>query len=155
MVLSSSPSWYFINIINAIHFSMPPTPPAVEHQPPYPRWHTINGLSPIIINTVFNFQENERYNLRSGIHLACRNIHTAHFGTDTISSLEPKLWKPIPDKIKHGSILSALKPRINLGTSTTTHADYAKYLLRILVLLKFVRVSYGIHTIAYSFFLKK
>ena len=48
-----------------------------------------------------------------------------------------------------------LKPRLNLGPSTTAHEDYAKYLLRILVLLKFVRASNGIHTSAYIFFLKK
>ena len=56
---------------------------------------------------VFNFQENESYNLRSGIYLASRNIHTVHFGTDTISSLGSELWKLIPDKIKHASTLSA------------------------------------------------
>ena len=28
-----------------------------------------NGFSPIIMNEVFNFQENESYNLRSGINL--------------------------------------------------------------------------------------
>ena len=60
------------------------------------------------MNEVFNFQENENYNLRSGIHVASRNMHTAHFGADTISSLGPKLWKLIPDKIKHASTLSAL-----------------------------------------------
>ena len=75
-----------------------------------------NGLSPIIMNQVFNFQENERYNLRSGIHLASRNMHTAHFGTDTISSLGPKLWKLIPDKIKHASTLSAFKAKIKYLT---------------------------------------
>ena len=48
-----------------------------------------------------------------------------------------------------------LKPRLNLGPSTTAHKDYAKYLVRILVLLKFVRASNGMHTSAYSFFLKK
>ena len=47
-----------------------------------------------------------------------------------------------------------LKPRLNLGPSATAN-DYAKYLVRILVLLKSVRVSNGIHTRAYSFFLKK
>ena len=82
-------------------------------------------------------------------------MYTAHFGTDTISSLGPKLRKLIPDKIKHTSTLSALKPRSNLRPPTTAHVYYAKYLLRILVLLKFVRVSNGIHTSAYSFFLKK
>ena len=52
-----------------------------------------NGLSPIIMDEVFNFQENESFNLRSGIHLASRNTQTAHFVTDTISNLGPKLWK--------------------------------------------------------------
>ena len=47
------------------------------------------------------------------------------------------------------------KPRINLGPSKTAHVDYAKDLLWILVLLKFVRVSNEIHTSGYSFFLKK
>ena len=66
------------------------------------------SLSPIIMNEVFNFQENESYNLRSDIHLVSRNMHTAHFGADTISGLGPKLGKLIPDKIKHTSTLSAL-----------------------------------------------
>ena len=37
----------------------------------------------------------------------------------------------------------------------TAHVDYARYLLKMLALLKFVLVSNGIHTNAYSFFLKK
>ena len=60
------------------------------------------------MNEVFKFQENESYNLRSDIHLVSRNMHTAHFGADTISGLGPKLGKLIPDKIKHTSTLSAL-----------------------------------------------
>ena len=64
-----------------------------------------SGLSPIIMNEVFNFQENGSYNVMSGIHLASRNLHTVHFGADTISSLGPKLWKLIPDKTKHASTL--------------------------------------------------
>ena len=69
------------------------------------------------MNEVFNFQENERYNLTSGIHLAGRNMHNAHFGTDTISSLGPKLWKLTPDKIiKHASTLSAFKAKIKTWT---------------------------------------
>ena len=63
------------------------------------------------MNEVFNFQENETYK-RSGMHLASRNMHTAHFGTDTIFSLGPRLWKLIPDKIKHTSTLSAFKAKI-------------------------------------------
>ena len=76
-----------------------------------------NGLSPIIMNEVFNFQESESYNLRSGIYLASRNTHTAHFGTDTISSLGPKLWKLIPDKIKHAPTITVFKPEIKSWTT--------------------------------------
>ena len=50
------------NFTSAINFSTPPTPPTpptLAHQPPYPRWHTRNCHSLIIMNEVFNFQENE------------------------------------------------------------------------------------------------
>ena len=90
------------------------------------------------MNEVFNFEEKESYNLRSGIHLASRNTHTAHFGTDTISSLGPKLWKLIPDKIKHAPTLTVFKAEIKSWTT--------KNCPRILDLSKFVRVSSGIHT---------
>ena len=70
---------------------MPPIPPTLAHQSPCPHWHTTNGLSPIIMNEDFTFQENESYNLTSGINLPSRYMHTTHFGTDTIPSLGPKL----------------------------------------------------------------
>ena len=47
-----------------------------------------------------------------------------------------------------------LRPRLSHGPSITAQVDYAKYLLRILVLLKFFRVFIGFHTSAYSFFKK-
>ena len=59
----------------------------------------------------FKIQENESYNLSKGKHLASRNMHTAHFSTDTISSSGPNLWRLISDKIKHASILSAFKAK--------------------------------------------
>ena len=47
---------------------------------------------------VFIFQENENYNLRSDTNLTNRNIHRAHFGTGTITNLEPKIWKLVETK---------------------------------------------------------
>ena len=64
-----------------------------------------NCISPEIMKEVFIFPEKANYNLRSGTHLMNRNIHTAHFGTDTITNLEPKIWKFVPDKIKNASSL--------------------------------------------------
>ena len=46
-----------------------------------------NCLSHLIMNKDFNFHENESCKLRS-----CA-AYTAHFGTDTICSSGPKLWK--------------------------------------------------------------
>ena len=68
------------------------------------------------MNKAFHFQENERYDLLSGIYLVDRNIYTAHFGTDTISSLGPELWKLIPDEINHASTLSVFKANIKSWT---------------------------------------
>ena len=53
------------------------------------------------MKAVFIFQENENYNLKSGTHPMNRNIHTAHFGTDTITNLGRKIWKLVPDEIKN------------------------------------------------------
>ena len=54
--------------------------------------------------------------LQSGRALANRNMHSARFGTDTISSLGPKLWKLVTDKIRHATTLSAFKAKINSWT---------------------------------------
>ena len=48
----------------------------------------------------FLLQENEIYELRGGIHLTNRNMHTTYFGTDSLSNLGSKIWKLIPDKTK-------------------------------------------------------
>ena len=40
---------------------------------------------------IFYFQENENYNLRSGTHLAFRNMRTTLFGKETVSNLGAKI----------------------------------------------------------------
>ena len=76
---------------------------------------------------VFISQENENYDnyhIRSGTHLANRNtVHTAHFGTDTMTNLEPKLWKLTPDKIKNALTLSVFKSSIKTWTTNNCHTD--------------------------------
>ena len=61
-------------------------------------------LSPKTMKDIF-FSKNENYSFWSGTHLANRNIHAAHFGTDTITNLGPKIWKLVPDEIKNASSL--------------------------------------------------
>ena len=81
---------------------------------------------------VFNFQENKCYNLRKGIHLASRNMHTAHFSTDTMSSSGPNLSKLISDKIKHASILSVFKTKDKSWTISSCSCKLYKILVEYL-----------------------
>ena len=76
-----------------------------------------NGLSPETMKEVFVFQENENYDIRSDTNLANRNIHTAHFGINTITSIGPKLWKLVPGEIKNASISSVFKSSIKTWTT--------------------------------------
>ena len=39
-------------------------------------------------------------------------MNAAHFGTDIVTNLGPKLWKLVPGEIKNASPLSVLKSRI-------------------------------------------
>ena len=80
----------------------------------------------------------------SGKHLMNRNIHTAHFGTDTITTLGPKVWKLAPDKIKNTSSLLVFKS-LKHGPLINALEDSVKSLLKILDLLKFFQISNGIH----------
>ena len=70
------------------------------------------------MKATFIFQENENYNIRSGTHLMNRNIHTVHFGTETITNLGPKIWrKLVPDEIKNVWSLLVFKSRIKTWTT--------------------------------------
>ena len=62
-----------------------------------------NGHFTKIVKEVFVSQENEHYNLSSGRYLVKRHMHTAHFGTEAITNLGPKLWKLVPDERKSAS----------------------------------------------------
>ena len=104
-----------------------------------------NGLSPEIMKQVFLFQENENYNLRSGTHLVNRNMHIAHFETDTIINLGPKLWKHVPDEIRNASPLSFFKSRIKIWTRDKRLSRLSKIFVKDLGLLKSVQISSGIH----------
>ena len=75
---------------------------------------------------IFIFQENENYSFRSGTHLTNRNIHTAHFGNDTITNLEPKTWKLVPDEIKNVSSLLVFKSRIKTWNTVNSPCSLSK-----------------------------
>ena len=75
-----------------------------------------NDLSPEIMKEIFVFQENETYNLRSGNHLAQKNIRTTQYGIEIVSNLEAKLWNLLPKEIKYSSSFTVFKNKIRKWT---------------------------------------
>ena len=64
-----------------------------------------SGLSPVIINDIFQFDKNSSYKLRSGNHLQRTKMQTVHFGSESIKKLGTKIWDLIPTEIKVSNIL--------------------------------------------------
>ena len=72
-------------------------------------------------------------------HIANSDMHTAHFETDTITNLAPKLWKLVPNETKNTSPLSVFKSRIK--TWTTDNCPFRLYKTFVKDLVKgFIRV---------------
>ena len=72
----------------------------------------VNGLSPEIMNSVFNLKENNRYSLRNVYELYSRNPRTVKYSTETISYLAPKIWSIVPQTIKESTSIHSFKTKI-------------------------------------------
>ena len=72
----------------------------------------VNGLSPEIMNSVFNLKENNRCSLRNVYELFSRNPITVKYDTETISYLTPKIWSIVPQTIKEGTSIYSFKTKI-------------------------------------------
>ena len=59
-----------------------------------------NDLGPDIMKDIFHFVQ-KPYNLRNDSTLKRRKNGTVYFGTESISSLAPKIWEIVPCEIKN------------------------------------------------------
>ena len=57
--------------------------------------------SPEIMKEIFVFRENETYNLKSGSHLARRNILKTQYGTESVSNVGATIRDLLPGQIKN------------------------------------------------------
>ena len=64
---------------------------------------TKNDLGPKIMKDTFHFIQ-KPYNLRNDPELQRRRNRTVYFGTESISSLAPKMWELIPSNIRSGNV---------------------------------------------------
>ena len=72
-----------------------------------------NDLGPKIMADIFHFVE-KRYNLRNNSITQRQANRTVYFGTESISSLAPKL---IPSEIKSARLLNIFKDKIKSLTT--------------------------------------
>ena len=70
-----------------------------------------NDLGPKIMKDTFHFIQ-KPYNLRNDPQLQRRRNRTVYFGTESISSLTPKIWELIPSDIRSSNSLGVFKEKI-------------------------------------------
>ena len=74
-------------------------------------YKTKNDLGPKIMKDTFHFIQ-KPYNLRNDPELQRRRNRTVYFGTESISSLAPKIWELIPSDIRSANSLGIFKGKI-------------------------------------------
>ena len=94
----------------------------------------VNGLSPEIMNSVFNLKENNRYSLRNVYELYSRNPRTVKYGRETISYLAPKIWSIVTQTIKESTSVFSFKTKKKGNGNQIAHAGCGRDVCSMLVL---------------------
>ena len=81
---------------------------------------------------IFHFAE-KPYNLRNNSIIQRQANRTVYFGTESISSLAPKLWELIPSEIKSAKSLNIFKAKIKSWTTDKCPCRFVKRMLETLV----------------------
>ena len=71
-----------------------------------------NGLSPEIMNEIFQIREESRYNLRYTSQFTIPPIHSVYNGRESVSYMGPKICEFIPHAFKQINSLSGFKKAI-------------------------------------------
>ena len=70
----------------------------------------MQGISPPSLNEVF-VPRQCNYELRGNNFLVRRRVKSVRYGTESISSLAPKIWKSLPNEIKDSGTLQIFKAK--------------------------------------------
>ena len=71
-----------------------------------------NGLSPVLMNDIFKLRGEQTYNLRKLSQFYRPKVNTLYNGTESMSSLGPKIWDLVPNELKDIGNLAAFKKAI-------------------------------------------
>ena len=77
------------------------------------------GLSPEVVNGLFQFREQIHYELRQRRQFQIPWFHSVFSGTESVNFFGSKIWAMVPNKMKHLESLGNLHP---------VPADYAKHI---------------------------
>ena len=79
-------------------------------------YNTKNDLGPKIMKDTFRFIQ-KPCNLRNDPELQSRRNRTVYFGTESISSLAPKIWESILSNIRSANSLGIFTEKIKFWTT--------------------------------------
>ena len=71
-----------------------------------------NGLSPPLMNNIFNLKMENSYNLIQVSELSRLRVKSVYHGTESISYLGQKIWDIRPEKLKNMDSLEHFKKEI-------------------------------------------
>ena len=74
-------------------------------------YEVLHGFSPPILNDIF-VPVSRQYNFRRNDTLQRRRVNSVRHGTESVSSLGPKIWDLVPSDIKLSQSLSIFKRKI-------------------------------------------
>ena len=85
-----------------------------------------NGMSPEIMNKIFQLREKSNYNLPYTSEFIVPPIHSVYHGSESASHLGPKIWVLIPPVIRQIDTFSGFKKAIKKWKPTNCPSGFAK-----------------------------
>ena len=85
-----------------------------------------NGMSPEIMNEIFQLREKSHYNLRYTSEFIIPPIHSVHHGSESVSYLGPKIWELIPPVIRQIDTFSGFEKAIKKWKPTNCPCRISK-----------------------------
>ena len=83
------------------------------------------GLSPVISTEAFPVRQQSQYRMRNNLYFAMLCTKTVNHGLESLSYIGSKFWDSIPSHMN-------LNMFLKLGNRVCAHADFAKFIYKIL-----------------------
>ena len=116
---------------------IPPPPYRTPKIPTLIKVKVKNGISLEIMRESFVIKQDETYNLKSGNHLAQRNIQTTQYGIESVLNFRAKLWNLLTRKIKRFLSSPFSKIKLENGSLKNAHASFVRHIWKMLVISDF------------------